>query len=78
MEKIKELTGETVPNTSAAVGKATPKTKKQAFIKQVDISALNTVDKLDERLGEIYEQLSVINASAAEAKARRILFGLGP
>ncbi len=31
----------------------------------------------DERLGEIYEQLDLIGASSAEAKARRILFGLG-
>lgn len=34
-------------------------------------------DALDTRLGEIYEELSAINASAAESKARRILFGLG-
>lgn len=27
--------------------------------------------------GEIYEELETINASAAESKARRILFGLG-
>ena len=32
---------------------------------------------LDTRLGEIYEELTAINASAAESKARRILFGLG-
>ena len=51
--------------------------KKSAFNKAVDISSLDTPDKLDERLGEIYEQLSVINASSAESKARRILFGLG-
>ncbi len=43
----------------------------------MDISALDTADKLDERLGEIYEQMNSINAAAAEPKARRILFGLG-
>ncbi|TDH73101.1 hypothetical protein CCR75_002082 [Bremia lactucae] len=32
---------------------------------------------LDDRLNEVYEQLSRMNASAAEARARRILFGLG-
>ncbi|KAI9922325.1 hypothetical protein PsorP6_000971 [Peronosclerospora sorghi] len=32
---------------------------------------------LDDRLNEIYDQLSHMNASAAEARARRILFGLG-
>lgn len=32
---------------------------------------------LDDRLNEVYEQLSHMNASAAEARARRILFGLG-
>ena len=31
----------------------------------------------DVRLGEVYEQLAQIGASSAEAKARRILFGLG-
>lgn len=31
----------------------------------------------DSRLGEVYEQLDSIGASSAEAKARRILFGLG-
>lgn len=31
----------------------------------------------DVRLGEIHEQMAQINASAAESKARRILFGLG-
>lgn len=34
-------------------------------------------DKLDERLGEIYEELDVIGASAAQGRACRILFGLG-
>lgn len=34
-------------------------------------------EALDARLGEIYEELANINASAAESKARRILFGLG-
>jgi ATP-binding cassette subfamily F protein 1 len=34
-------------------------------------------DKLDARLGEVYEQMAVIGASAAESSARRILFGLG-
>ncbi|RLO11565.1 hypothetical protein DYB28_007119, partial [Aphanomyces astaci] len=34
-------------------------------------------DQLDERLNEVYEQLAGMNASAAEARARRILFGLG-
>lgn len=34
-------------------------------------------EALDVRLGEVYEQLAAINASAAESKARRILFGLG-
>ena len=32
---------------------------------------------LDVRLGQVYEELAAINASAAESKARRILFGLG-
>ncbi|KAG7391724.1 ATP-binding cassette sub- F member 1 [Phytophthora pseudosyringae] len=32
---------------------------------------------LDDRLNDVYEQLSHMNASAAEARARRILFGLG-
>ena len=31
----------------------------------------------DQRLGEIYEQLQLINASSKESKARKILFGLG-
>ena len=31
----------------------------------------------DSRLGEVYEQLSQINAASSESKARRILFGLG-
>jgi ATP-binding cassette, subfamily F, member 1 len=34
-------------------------------------------DDLDRRLGQVHEQLSQIGASSAEAKARRILFGLG-
>lgn len=34
-------------------------------------------EKKDQRLGEIHEQLDQINASAAESRARRILFGLG-
>lgn len=34
-------------------------------------------DAKDSRLGEIHEQLAQIGASSAEAKARRILFGLG-
>jgi len=34
-------------------------------------------EKLDTRLGEVYEQLSIIGAASAESKARRILFGLG-
>ncbi|CAK4881802.1 unnamed protein product [Aphanomyces euteiches] len=37
----------------------------------------NPNDQLDERLNEVYEQLAGMNASAAEARARRILFGLG-
>ncbi|RHY28740.1 hypothetical protein DYB32_007635 [Aphanomyces invadans] len=37
----------------------------------------NPNDQLDERLNEVYEQLASMNASAAEARARRILFGLG-
>lgn len=37
-----------------------------------------TVDSaLDDRLNDVYEQLSTMNASAAEARARRILHGLG-
>ncbi|TMW65955.1 hypothetical protein Poli38472_003720 [Pythium oligandrum] len=32
---------------------------------------------LDDRLNEVYEQLATSNASAAEARARRILYGLG-
>ena len=31
----------------------------------------------DIRLGEVYEELSQIGAASAEAKARRILYGLG-
>jgi ATP-binding cassette subfamily F protein 1 len=43
---------------------------------------LKTLEKgpneaLDVRLGEVYEQLANIGASSAEARARRILFGLG-
>ncbi|KAF0696407.1 Aste57867_12825 [Aphanomyces stellatus] len=34
-------------------------------------------DVMDERLNDVYEQLAGMNASAAEARARRILFGLG-
>ena len=34
-------------------------------------------EKKDLRLGEIYEQLQSMNASASESKARKILFGLG-
>ena len=34
-------------------------------------------EKRDQRLGEIYEQLQIMNASSSESKARRILFGLG-
>eukprot|EP00605_Chrysophyceae_sp_TOSAG23-4_P001014 GSChrysophyteH1.ASY1.ANO1.1115.1 assembled CDS len=34
-------------------------------------------EKLDARLGEVYEELAACGASSAEAKARRILFGLG-
>lgn len=34
-------------------------------------------EKKDQRLGEIYEQLQIMNASSSESKARRILFGLG-
>jgi ATP-binding cassette subfamily F protein 1 len=34
-------------------------------------------DALDVRLGEIHEQLAQIGASSQEARARRILFGLG-
>lgn len=34
-------------------------------------------EKADTRLGEVYEQLANIGASSAEARARRILFGLG-
>lgn len=43
----------------------------------MDISSLDTADKLDDRLGEVYEQMSIIDAAGAEPKARRILFGLG-
>nr|CCA23226.1 ATPbinding cassette subfamily F member 1 putative [Albugo laibachii Nc14] len=32
---------------------------------------------LDDRLNEVYEQLAVADAAAAESRARRILFGLG-
>ena len=38
---------------------------------------LKADDAKDTRLGEVYEQLSQIGAASAEAKARRILFGLG-
>jgi ATP-binding cassette, subfamily F, member 1 len=34
-------------------------------------------EKLDERLGVVYEELAACGAESAEAKARRILFGLG-
>lgn len=42
-----------------------------------ELNATGPTESLDARLGEIHEQLSIINASSAEAKARRILFGLG-
>ena len=49
---------------------------------QEEKEILATLDKgpneaLDVRLGEVYEQMSQIGASSAEARARRILFGLG-
>ena len=34
-------------------------------------------DAKDERLGEVHKQLSDMNSAASEARARRILFGLG-
>lgn len=34
-------------------------------------------DAKDSRLGQVYEQLALINAASAESRARRILFGLG-
>eukprot|EP00606_Chrysophyceae_sp_TOSAG23-5_P000721 GSChrysophyteH2.ASY1.ANO1.292.1 assembled CDS len=34
-------------------------------------------EKMDARLGEVYEELAACGASSAESKARRILFGLG-
>ena len=34
-------------------------------------------EKLDVRLGEVYEALEACGAASAESKARRILFGLG-
>lgn len=49
--------------------------EEKAILKALEKGATN--DALDERLGEVYEQLEQINASSAEAKARRILFGLG-
>lgn len=75
MEALKayERTGK--KKTDSAANSAKKKTA--AFNKAVDISSLDTQDKLDERLGEIYEQMAAINAAAAEPKARRILFGLG-
>ncbi|CAE7632571.1 ABCF4, partial [Symbiodinium microadriaticum] len=48
-----------------------------AVLRQIDEADGKNTDALDTRLGEIHQQLAVIGASAAEAKARRILFGLG-
>ena len=42
-----------------------------------DIEKNGPSEKKDERLGQVYEQLEACGASSAEAKARRILFGLG-
>jgi hypothetical protein len=42
-----------------------------------DLEANGPNDKKDERLGEVYEQLEACGAASAEARARRILFGLG-
>eukprot|EP01035_Chromulina_nebulosa_P018145 gene18145-23799_t len=42
-----------------------------------EIEKVGANEVLDTRLGDVYEALSLINASAAESKARRILFGLG-
>lgn len=75
MEALKAY-DRTSKKAPAAPTAANPQ-KKAAFNKAVDISSLDTQDKLDGRLGEIYEQMAAINAAAAEPKARRILFGLG-
>ena len=45
------------------------------LLARIDVEGAN--EKLDTRLGEIYEQLEVIGAASAESKARKILFGLG-
>lgn len=42
-----------------------------------EIEQFGATEERDERLGTVYEELEVIGAHAAEAKARRILFGLG-
>ena len=46
-------------------------------MKQIEESGSAVDEALDARLGEVHQQLAVIGASSAEAKARRILFGLG-
>ena len=42
-----------------------------------EIEQFGATEDRDDRLGALYEELEVIGAHAAEAKARRILFGLG-
>ncbi|KAL0591395.1 hypothetical protein ABG067_001426 [Albugo candida] len=56
-------------------------TKRWALLEE-EASLLSQLEKtsdsdLDDRLNEVYEQLAVADAAAAESRARRILFGLG-
>jgi len=49
--------------------------EEKTLLKELELRGAN--EALDVRLGEVYEQLANIGASSAEARARRILFGLG-
>mmetsp|Transcript_26320 Transcript_26320/g.39018 ORF Transcript_26320/g.39018 Transcript_26320/m.39018 type:complete len:1021 (-) Transcript_26320:176-3238(-) len=51
--------------------------EEKSIMKQIEESGSAVDEALDARLGEVHQQLAVIGASSAEAKARRILFGLG-
>jgi ATP-binding cassette, subfamily F, member 1 len=51
--------------------------EEKKLLADIEAAGGGASDKLDSRLGEVYEQLEVIGASAAESSARRILFGLG-
>lgn len=47
-------------------------TEEASIMKQIEAAGSASTEALDIRLGEIHEQLAVIGASAAEAKARRM------